>query len=204
MQAYLCVELSYPSTAVHPKRNETEEYGDAHERGGGRCGEELAVLELEVPQHRQHEHEQRHHQAAHVQRHVHLVCGAGARGHGPGGMLRDVAVQDAVVGQVQRGQGLSVVLKELPLVDQTHLVFLASKVGPAHMTTHTAGQESHSTKTQSYAINYVINKYRLFPYGFNCYVVSKLSVSNQGCSKWRISKRKQKAIPLNYYFKDCC
>lgn len=119
-------------TAVHPERDKTKENGDAHERGGGRSSEELAVLKLEVPEHGEHEHEQRHHQTAHVQRHVHLVGGASTCGHRPRGVLRDVAVQDAVVGEVKGGQSLGVVLEELTLVDQTHLVLLASKVGPAH------------------------------------------------------------------------
>lgn len=45
-------------------------------------------------------------------------------------MLRDVAVQDAVVDQVEGGQCLSVVLQQLTLVDEPHLLLLTCKIGP--------------------------------------------------------------------------
>lgn len=45
-------------------------------------------------------------------------------------MLRDVAVQDAVMSQVERGQGLSVILQQLTLVDEPDLLLLTCKVGP--------------------------------------------------------------------------
>lgn len=119
-----------PSTAVYPKRNKTKEDGDAHEWGGGRCSEELPVLDLEVPEHRQHKHEQRHHEAPHVESHMHLVSSPCPGRHGPCGMLRDVAVQNTVVSQVERGHRLGIVLKELALINQTYLVLLSSKVSP--------------------------------------------------------------------------
>ncbi len=133
-----------PSTAIHPKRNKTKEDGDAHEWGGGRCSEELPVLDLEVPEHRQHKHKHRHHETAHVERHhMHLVSSPSPGRHGPRGVLWDVAVQNTVVGQVEGGQRLSVILKELTLVNQTYLVLLSSKVSPEneikhrHFYTHT-------------------------------------------------------------------
>lgn len=123
-----------PSTAIHPKRNKTKEDGDAHEWGGGRCSEELPVLDLEVPEHRQHKHKQRHHEAAHVERHhMHLVSSPSPGRYGPRGVLWDVAVQNTVVGQVEGGQRLSVILKELTLVNQTYLVLLSSKVSPGNV-----------------------------------------------------------------------
>lgn len=118
-------------SAVQPERHEAEEDGEAHQGGGGSGGEELAVLDLKVPQHRQHEHEEGHHQAAHVERHVDLVGRPRARRHLGRGMLGDVAVQDAVVCQVERGQGLSVVPQQLALVDQPHLVLLSCEISPA-------------------------------------------------------------------------
>lgn len=116
--------------AVDSEGHQTEEDGDSDQRGGGRGGEKLPVLDLTVPQHRQHEDQQGHHQAAHVQGHLHLVRRPWAPRRPPARMLGDVAVQDAVVGQVQRGQGLGVVLQQLALVDQPDLLLLTRKVGP--------------------------------------------------------------------------
>ncbi len=92
--------------------------------------EELPVLDLTVPQHRQHEDQQGDHQAAHVQSHLHLVSGPRTPRRPPAGVLRDVTVQHAVMGQVERGQSLSVVLQQLTLIDQPHLLLLPRKVGP--------------------------------------------------------------------------
>lgn len=69
----------------------------------------MPVLDLKIPEHRQHEHEEGHHQASYVEGHVNLVGRPCPRGHLGRGMLGDVAVQDAVVGQVERGQGLGIV-----------------------------------------------------------------------------------------------
>lgn len=49
------------SAAVHPKCHKAEEDGDAHEGGSGGGREKLAVLNLKVPEHGQHQHEQRQH-----------------------------------------------------------------------------------------------------------------------------------------------
>lgn len=129
--------VSYPPlahgrlAAVDAKGHQAEEDGDADQRGGGGGGEELAVLDLTVPQHGQHEHEQRDHQAAHVQRHAHLVSRSLAPRRPPRRVLRDVAVQHAVMSEVQRGERLRVVLQQLALIDETHLMLLPRKVGPA-------------------------------------------------------------------------
>ena len=120
----------WPSAAVDTERHQAEENGDAHQGGGGRRSEEVPVLDLAVPQHRQHEQEQGHHQAAHVERHLNLVGGRGSHRRAARCMLGDVAVEHAVVGQVEGGQRLGVILQQLTLVDEPHLVLLAREVRP--------------------------------------------------------------------------
>lgn len=97
--------------AVDAKGHQAEEDGHSDQRSGGRGREELPVLDLTVPQDRQHEDQQGDHKAAHVQSHLHLVRRSRPTSCPPGGMLRDVAVQDAVVHQVEGGQCLGVVLQ---------------------------------------------------------------------------------------------
>lgn len=52
------------SAAVHPKYQKAEEHSDSHKGDGRRGGEELPVVDAEVPHHSQYHHEHRHHQAA--------------------------------------------------------------------------------------------------------------------------------------------
>lgn len=128
--------------AVDAEGHQAEEDGDADQRGGGRRREELPVLDLTVPQHGQHQNQQRDHQAAHVQRHLDLVGGPRAPRHPRRHALGDVAVQDAVMGQVERGQRLGVVLQQLALVDETHLLLLTRKVGSGGAEKAELGQNS--------------------------------------------------------------
>lgn len=50
--------ISEPLAAVDSEGHKTEEDGDSNQRGRGRGREELPVLDLTVPQHRQHEDQQ--------------------------------------------------------------------------------------------------------------------------------------------------
>lgn len=52
------------SAAVHPEYQKAEEHSDSHEGDGRRGGEELPVVDAEVPNHSQYHHKHRHHQAA--------------------------------------------------------------------------------------------------------------------------------------------
>lgn len=82
------VQSGRSSASVDAKGHQADEDGDAHQGGRGRRREKLPVLDLTVPQHGQHQHQQGHHEAAHVQCHLHLVrplprpcwCGRGTAG----------------------------------------------------------------------------------------------------------------------------
>lgn len=115
--------------AVDSKGHQAEEDGDTDQRGGGGGCEELSVLDLTVPQDGQHQNQQGNHEAAHVQSHLHLVRGPWTPRGLPMEVLRDVTVEDTVMDQVQGGQGPSVILQQLTLVDEPDLLLLARKVG---------------------------------------------------------------------------
>lgn len=117
--------------AVDSEGHQAEEDGYSDQRSSSRRREELPILDLTVPQHGEHEHQQRHHHAAHVERHLDLVGRTPPHHAALLHMLGDVAVQHTVMGQVQRGQGPSIVLQELALIDEPHLLLLTRKVGPA-------------------------------------------------------------------------
>lgn len=117
--------------AVDSEGHQAEEDGYSDQRSSGWRREELPILDLAVPQDRQHEDQQGHHHAAHVQRHLDLVCRTPPHHVPLVDVLGDVAVQDTVMGQVQRGQGPSIVLQELALIDEPDLLLLTRKVGPA-------------------------------------------------------------------------
>lgn len=86
--------------AVDPEGHQAEEDGYSDQRSSSWCREELPILDLTVPQDRQHEDQQGDHHAPHVQRHLDLVCRT-APHHAPlVHMLGNVAMQDAVMGQV--------------------------------------------------------------------------------------------------------
>lgn len=96
---------------VHPEDQEAEEHGDPHQGDGGGRGEKLPVVDAEVPHHRQDDHEHGHHQAAGADGHPggpEPPRGGLGAGLGPflgRGLLRalgDVAVDDAVVSDVER------------------------------------------------------------------------------------------------------
>lgn len=52
------------SAAVHPEYQKAEEHSDSHQGDGRRGGEELPVVDAEVPHNSQYHNEHRHHQAA--------------------------------------------------------------------------------------------------------------------------------------------
>lgn len=58
------------SAGVHPEYQKAEEHSDSHERDGRRGGEELPVIDAEVPNHGQNHHEHGHHQAARADGHA--------------------------------------------------------------------------------------------------------------------------------------
>lgn len=58
--------LPVSSSSIHPEYKEAEEDGNPHQGDSGRCCEELAVIDTEVPNHAQQHHKHRHHEAAHV------------------------------------------------------------------------------------------------------------------------------------------
>lgn len=122
--------ISEQLAAVDSKSHQAEEDGYSNQRRRGRSCEELPVLDLTVPQHRQHEDQQRNHQAAHIQSHLHLVGGPRLPHRAPTRVLGDVTVQDTVMDQVQGGQSLSIILQQLTLVYQPDLMLLTGKVGP--------------------------------------------------------------------------
>lgn len=116
--------------AVDSEGHQAEEDRHSDQRSSSRCREELPVLDLTVPEDREHEDQQRHHHAPHVERHLNLVCGMASHPPPLVYMLRNMAVEHTVVGQVERGQGPSIVLQELALIDQPHLLLLTRKVRP--------------------------------------------------------------------------
>lgn len=52
------------SAAVHPKYQKAKEHSDSHKGDGRRGGEELPVVEAEIPHDSKNHHKDRHHQAA--------------------------------------------------------------------------------------------------------------------------------------------
>lgn len=120
---------------MHPKHQEAEEHSDANQRDGGRGSEELPVVDAEVPDHSKNHHKHRDHHAAGADGHTgcpkaareprahHGIRRLGALvGRGLQQSLGDVAVDDAVVRDVEREQGLLGVLQKLALVDKFDLV----------------------------------------------------------------------------------
>lgn len=49
---------------MHPEYQKAEEHSDSHEGDGRRGGEELPVVDAEIPNHSQYHHKYGHHQAA--------------------------------------------------------------------------------------------------------------------------------------------
>lgn len=99
------------SAAVHPKYQKAKEHSDSHKGDGRRGGEELPVVEAEIPHDSKNHHKDRHHQAAGA---YGYTCRPESTGDsGPGSCscsglspllwtgimqgLRDVAVDHAVV-----------------------------------------------------------------------------------------------------------
>ena len=120
---------------MHPKDQEAEEHSDSHQGDGRGRREELPVVDAEVPHHGQDHHEHGHHQAAGADGHAGGPESPGdpradsCPGLSPvlwgGGLvqrLRDVAVDHAVVCDVQGEQSLLGVLQQLALVDQFYLM----------------------------------------------------------------------------------
>lgn len=141
------------STAVHPKHQEAEEHSDSDQRDGGRRGEELPVVDAEVPHHGQDDHEHRHHQAARADGHAGGSESSreprpGRRrlgpllGRGLQQRLGDVAVDDAVVRDVEREQSPLGILQQLALVDEFDLVLATREVLAAGGRRQKAGGET--------------------------------------------------------------
>lgn len=125
----LFVFTSHSSAAVHPEDQEAEEHGDPHQGDGGGGSEELPVVDAEVPHHGQDHHEHGDHHAAGADGHAHGPQRPGARPRlspllrvGLLRGLRDVAVDHAVVGDVQGQQGPLGVLQQLTSVDEFDLM----------------------------------------------------------------------------------
>ncbi|KAG9350064.1 hypothetical protein JZ751_026417 [Albula glossodonta] len=125
---------------------EAEEDGDANQGDGGWSSKELSVVNAEVPDHGQHHHKDGHHKAACVKCQAHP---SGAPAHSNSSMLHlsgprhrsgrplsaalpqglgNVAVDDTVVGDVERQQCPPRVLQQLALEDEFDLPFLTRKV----------------------------------------------------------------------------
>lgn len=128
---------------MHAEDEKAEEDGDTHQRDGGRCREELPIVDAEVPHHRQEHHEHGHHQAAGAEGQTRRAeAGAEPRvGPGPlGAVLRvvgglvlgrrlgHVAVEHAVVRDVEGDEGAARVLKELALPDELDLALATREV----------------------------------------------------------------------------
>lgn len=67
-------------SSIHPKYQDAEEDCDSNQGDSGRSGEELAVIDTEVPDHTQEHHKHRHHEAAHVDTKARLLSGWGQGG----------------------------------------------------------------------------------------------------------------------------
>lgn len=95
---------------VHPEYQEAEKHSDAHEGDSRRRGEKLPVVDAEVPNHSQDDHEHGDHQAAGADSHPAGPEASRRVGAGLGRFLGrrllqalgDVAVDDAVVRDVER------------------------------------------------------------------------------------------------------
>ena len=125
---------------MHTKYQKAEEHSDSHEGDGRRGSEELPVVDAEVPHHRQYHHKHRHHQATGADGHTGSSESSGDPGTGSGPRLSpllwsglvqrrgDVAVDHAVVCDVQGQQSLLGVLQQLALVDKFYLMLTTGEV----------------------------------------------------------------------------
>lgn len=124
---------------MHPEDEEAEEDSDPNQRDGGRGSEELAVVDSEVPDDGEQHHEHGDHQTTSAERHAGRAQASAEDGHSAGSgtvlrrlklrlRLRDVAVQDAVVGDVEGQERALGVLQQLTLVDQLNLMLSAREV----------------------------------------------------------------------------
>lgn len=125
---------------MHPKYQKAKEHSDPHQGDGGGGSEELPVVDAKVPHHRQHHHEHGDHQAAGAHRHPRgpepprhlgpdLCSGRGLLVRG--GFVKsrwDVAVDDAVVGDVEGKQSPPGVLQQLPSIDEFDLMLPTGEI----------------------------------------------------------------------------
>lgn len=125
---------------MHAKDEEAEEDRDPDQRDGGRGSEQLAVVDSEVPDDGEQHHEHGDHQASCAESQAGraqppaepgappssraLLCGHLAQSLG----LRDVTVEDAVVGDVEGQERALRVLQQLTLVDELNLMLPAREV----------------------------------------------------------------------------
>lgn len=125
---------------MHAENEEAEEDRDPNQRDGGRGSEQLAVVDSEVPDDSEQHHEHGDHQASCAESHAGraqppaehgappssrvLLCGCFTQRLG----LRDVTVEDAVVGDVEGQERALRVLQQLTLEDELNLMFTAREV----------------------------------------------------------------------------
>ena len=74
------MEAEYVGTCLLSQHVDAEEDCDSNQGDSGRSGEELAVIDTEVPDHTQEHHKHRHHEAAHVDTKARLLSGWGQGG----------------------------------------------------------------------------------------------------------------------------
>ncbi len=125
---------------MHAKDEEAEEDRDPNQRDGGWGSEQLAVVDSEVPDYGEQHHEHGDHQASCAESHAGRAQPPAEHGAPPGLRvllcghltqrlgLRDVTVEDAVVGDVEGQERALRVLQQLTLVDELNLMFTAREV----------------------------------------------------------------------------
>lgn len=117
---------------MHPENQKAEEHSDSNEGDGRGGGEKLPVVDAEVPHHGEDHHKHRHHQAARADGHTGSPESSRDPCSGPRlvpflcrGLVQslgDVAVDHAVVRDVEGEQSLLGILQQLALVDEFYLM----------------------------------------------------------------------------------
>lgn len=123
---------------MHAEHQKAEEHSDSNQGDGRGGGEELPVVDAEVPHHSQDHHKHGHHQAARADGHT--SCPESSRDPGPdprlgpflwNGLVQglgNVAVDHAVMCDVEGQQSPLGILQHLALVDQFYLMLPTGEV----------------------------------------------------------------------------